>query len=363
MKTQNVRNILVPIDFSKMSIQAIETAKRLAQRFGATVHLAHVRQFYYSAGFTAPMPSVVPFSVVTNDQEAEKTTSRQLNALAAKHGLSRATCHLLSGAPAFDEICRLAQEIPADLIVMPTHGHAGLKHVLLGSTAERIVQHSPCPVLVTRGAPHGIHKILVPVDFSSCSLEGLKYAIEFTGRVAKVIVFHAVYPGYAYTADGYAMCDFTVVTDALRKDAERQMREFLRAARFRSVKFEAVTRVGPPVDEICAFAQAEDVDLIITATHGRTGFKHVLIGSIAERVVRHAPCAVLVVPSHPGVRALAVKSSKVGRKKSVRHSSKTRPLEEEPEETAQLTRRSRKLKAHAFPERRKTNRFREWRSS
>jgi nucleotide-binding universal stress UspA family protein len=65
MKRQNVRNILVPIDFSTMSIQAIETAKRLAQRFGATVHLAHVRQFYYPGGFTAPMPPAVPFSVVS----------------------------------------------------------------------------------------------------------------------------------------------------------------------------------------------------------------------------------------------------------------------------------------------------------
>ena len=60
---------------------------------------------------------------------------------------------------------------------------------------------------------------------------------------------------------------------------------------------------GSPVVDICAFAKDHDVDLIITSTHGFTGFTHVLIGSIAEQVVRHAPCSVLVVPSHPHVRA------------------------------------------------------------
>jgi nucleotide-binding universal stress UspA family protein len=60
--------------------------------------------------------------------------------------------------------------------------------------------------------------------------------------------------------------------------------------------------MGAPMQEICTFAEEKDVDLIITSTHGLTGFKHVLIGSIAEQVVRHAPCSVLVVPSHPKIR-------------------------------------------------------------
>jgi len=63
---------------------------------------------------------------------------------------------------------------------------------------------------------------------------------------------------------------------------------------------------GSPVIDICASAKDHDVDLVITSTHGLTGFKHVLIGSIAEQVVRHAPCSVLVVPSHPHIRAANV---------------------------------------------------------
>src|SRR5689334_18197245 len=99
MKTPNIRNILVPIDFSRMSIQAIETAKTFAERFGAAIHLAHVHQFYFPAGFNAPMPPVAPFSTYTYDQEAEKRATRELIRLARKHELSEANTHLLTGAP------------------------------------------------------------------------------------------------------------------------------------------------------------------------------------------------------------------------------------------------------------------------
>jgi nucleotide-binding universal stress UspA family protein len=363
MKTPNIRNILVPIDFSQMSIQAIETAKGFAQRFGATIHLAHVHQFYYSAGFTAPMPPVIPYSTYTYDQEAEKRAARDLNLLAKKHELSPSTAHLLTGAPAFDEICRLARELPADLIITPTHGRTGLKHVFLGSTAERIVQHSPCPVLVARQTKKqpknraftSISTILVPVDFSDCSLRGLNYAIAFAGKfAAKIILLHAVELGYAYTSDGYAMYDLSELKKAAQKDAERQMAEFVKAAKFGRVPFGTAIRTGSPVEEISAFAEGRDVDLIIASTHGWTGFKHILIGSIAEQVVRHAPCPVLVVPSHPEIRSEQL----IRRPRTVRRTTRIkRPRAFQGSEM--LTRKYRKLGVNPFPERRKTNKFRE----
>jgi nucleotide-binding universal stress UspA family protein len=370
MKKPSIRTILVPIDFSKMSIQAIETAKKLAQRFQATIHLVHVRHFDYPAGFMAPTPPFMPFSVVTYDQDAEQKLIRQLHGLARKHDLPHGgTCHIQTSAPAFDEICRLARDIRADLIVMLTHGHTGLKHVFLGSTAERIVQHSPCPVFVawqfhkrpeeTKTACK-IDKILVPVDFSGCSLEGLNYAIRFADRVAaKLILFHAVHLGYAYTSDGYAMHDLSVFTKAARKDAEQQMRQFVRAAKFGGVKFETKIAVGPPLEEICAFAKARDVDLIITSTHGRTGFEHVLIGSTAERVVRHAACAVLVVPSHPKIRAANLTRQAVRTHQPQRRVLNGALRKNKPAMTAEFTRKHRKLTMCSFPERRQINKFRE----
>src|ERR1041385_1613068 len=150
MKTLNIQNIVVPIDFSKMSVQAIQIARQLARRFGASMHLAHVRQLNYAAEFVAPAPPVIPFSFMTYEQDGARAALKQLKKMAGQCGVSSAMCDVLGGAPPFDEICRLGQTIPADLIVMPTHGRTGLKHVFLGSTAERIVQHSSCPVLVTR---------------------------------------------------------------------------------------------------------------------------------------------------------------------------------------------------------------------
>ena len=305
MKKLKVQNIIVPIDFSKMSLQAVQIATQLARHFGASIHLAHVRQSNYTADFVAP-------AFMTYEQLGEQTALKELEGVACECGVSSASCHVLGGAPPFDEICRLAQTVPADLVVMPTHGRTGLKHVFLGSTAERIVQHSSCPVLVTRGktvksrngSQAGMKTILVPVDFSNCSRDGLRYAIAFANEFgAKIILLHAAYLGYVYSSEGTAIYDIPGLQKAARKTAERKMRELVRSVNFEAVKFETAFTDGSPVIDICAFAKNHDVDLIITSTHGFTGFTHVLIGSIAEQVVRHAPCSVLVVPSHPHVRA------------------------------------------------------------
>ncbi len=315
MKTMMIQNILVPVDFSEMSIQAINTATRFARRFGASIHLAHVRQFAYTSGFL-PAPPMDPFPVIPHEQDAEKNAAKDLHVLARECDVPLATCHILSGGPAFDEICRVAQNIPADLIVMPTHGRTGLKHVFLGSTAERIVQHSPCPVFVVRekkrrsksGPLNSINTILVPVDFSDCSRKGLQYAIRFANEFgARIILLHATYLGYIYSSEGTAIYDIPALQKAARKDAQRHMRQLVRSVNFEGVKFETAFTDGSAALDICAFAKDHDVDLIVTSTHGLTGFQHVLIGSIAEKIVRHALCPVLVVPSHPQTRMANLK--------------------------------------------------------
>jgi nucleotide-binding universal stress UspA family protein len=312
MKTLNIQNIVVPIDFSQMSVQAIQFARQLALRFGASMHLAHVHEFSYGADFVPSAPPIVPFSFAPYEHDVEQAVLKELESVVRDCGVSSAHCHALTGGPRFEEICRLAETIPADLIIMPTHGRTGLKHVFLGSTAERIVQHSFCPVLVTRrnsgpsenGSQFSIKTILVPVDFSKSSREGLRYAIGFANEFgAKIILMHATYLGYIYSSEGTAIYDIPGLQKVARKKAERQMHEIVRSEDFGKVKFETVLTEGSPVLDICAFAKDHGIDLIITSTHGLTGLKHVLIGSIAEQVVRHASCSVLVAPSHPQIRA------------------------------------------------------------
>src|SRR6266536_42337 len=236
MKTLSIRNILVPIDFSQMSTQGLETATPLARRFAASIHLAHVRQFDCAGDCSALAPPMPPFSLMTHEQDEEKKVIKELNALAREYGVSSGICHVLGGAPAFDEICRAAEKIPADLVVMPTHGRTGLKYVFLGSTAERIVQHSPCPVFVVREKklplktrPQlAISTVLVPVDCSNCSREGLRYAIACANEFgAKIILMHVTYLGYVYSSEGTAIYDIPSLQKAARKTAERKMRELV----------------------------------------------------------------------------------------------------------------------------------------
>jgi nucleotide-binding universal stress UspA family protein len=320
MKAPTIRNILVPIDFSNMSTEAVKTAVRLGRRFTASIHLAHVRPLEYAAGFSAPAPPLVPFSFPVYEQNGEQEILEELNALAREHSVLPMTCHVLGGGSPFDEICLLAQKIPVDLILMPTHGRTGLKHVVLGSTAERVVRHSPCPVLVVRertaqsktASRLTVKKILVPVDFSECSREGLRYAIRFANHFrAKIILLHATYLGYIYSSEGTALYDVRGLQKAARENSQRQMRKFIRGAKFGSVKYETAFTDGSPGLDICAFAKSHNIDLIITSTHGRTGLKHVLIGSVAEQVVRRATCSVLVVPSHPQNRIANLQKNRI----------------------------------------------------
>jgi nucleotide-binding universal stress UspA family protein len=365
MKRTNIRNILVPVDFSEMSEPAIETAHRLAQRFGAAVHFVHVQECYYPAGFMVP-GAPMPMSMITFRQDDADRIRTQLGELAEKHGIPISNCHMRNDVPVFNGVCKVARQMKADLIVMQTHGHTGMARFFEGSHAERIVQHAPCPVLVARKCgreasgqriSESIDRILVPVDFSRSSFEALEYAIEFAEKVAaRLIVFHAVHLGYAFSADGYAMCDLSVLIKDVRKGAEQEMQKFVRLAKFRGVKFETIVKIAPPTSEICAFAEECDADLIITATHGRTGLKHLLMGSVAEQVVRYARQPVLVVPSHPETRTAKLSRSTGGDRQSMARRTRSRTL---PALTGRLTKRSQKLLDHPFPERRQTNKFRE----
>lgn len=369
MKRRDLRNILVPIDFSETSTRSIETAQRLAQRFSAVIHLVHVHEYYYPVGFIAP-GAPVPMSMITCRQKDADRIRKQLGELARKHGIPITNCHIRNDTPVFNGVCKVARQIGADLIVMQTHGRTGIQRFFEGSHAERIVQHSPCPVFVARKRrrkasriPSGvkptesIDSILVPVDFSQCSLEALEYAIQFAERVAAhLIVFHTAHFDYAYTADGYAMVDLSVLIGRTRKNAELQMQEFVRLAKFRGVKFETVVTLAPPGPDICGLAEQRDVDLIITATHGRTGLKHLLMGSVAERVVRHAHQPVLVVPSYPEMRTAKLTRATRADQQAMTSSAKKRPA---PCPTGRLKKGSQSLLQHPFPERRKTNKFRE----
>ena len=147
--TVKFKRILVPIDFSKPSLKALRYAVRFAEDSGATLDLVYVRES------AAVMHDLEIFPLAIPEAELDKHAKEKLLAIAAVEieELVPVQVHVRFGK-AFREIVAVASETTADLVVIATHGHTGLSRILLGSTAELVVRHAPCPVLVVREHEH-----------------------------------------------------------------------------------------------------------------------------------------------------------------------------------------------------------------
>ena len=300
-----INRILVPLDFSKHSLEALHSAAPWLQSFGAELHLVYV------SAPEVPVAGLAAMPIILSENESSVRLNAEMMRTASKSipTLQRSKVHLLQGQP-YQEICKVARELKVDLIVIATRGQTGLKHLLLGSTAERVVRHSPCPVLVVRPrrrskrngaqspeASLHIEKILVPIDFSKCSERGFNYARAVSARLgSKVILMHSICPAYYVTNDECPRYDFPDLLRHCEVAATKKLRQF--AGKMSRALIDIPKTFGHAGLQICCRAEKLGVDLIVTSTHGRTGLKHALLGSTAEYVVRHAPCSVLVVPSH-----------------------------------------------------------------
>jgi nucleotide-binding universal stress UspA family protein len=148
----DLRRILVPTDFSKFSKVALTYAAAFADKFGAELHLLHVVQNL--AVMIPDSVNVMP-PVGPSIEQLTSAVSEALDRLVSENQLERFKPKkaVREGTP-FYEIIQYAKETSIDLIVMGTHGHSGLVHVLLGSVTEKVVRKSPCPVLTVRHPEH-----------------------------------------------------------------------------------------------------------------------------------------------------------------------------------------------------------------
>ena len=143
--------------------------------------------------------------------------------------------------------------------------------------------------------PFRIKKILVPIDFSECSKKALKYAVPLAKQHDAAITLLYVIPNVPYANGEYGAIDYASVEDELSVTGKNQLARFAAAELQNGVRAETLVRIGSAAIEIISAAKSLAADLIVVSTHGRTGLKHVLLGSVAEHIVRHAPCPVLVV--------------------------------------------------------------------
>lgn len=146
-----LREILVPVDFSAPSERALERAIDLARTFGSRIHLLH--------SYAVPVQGVMPYDFAVPDhvwQGIRDAAERRLEALREKVAAAgvEASAELSEEMPA-EAVVKAAGARGADLVVMGTHGHSGLKHVLLGSVAERTIRTAPCWVLAVKDGEAG----------------------------------------------------------------------------------------------------------------------------------------------------------------------------------------------------------------
>jgi len=153
------------------------------------------------------------------------------------------------------------------------------------------------PLLTAAGAAaFAIKRILVPLDFSECSKKALRYALALARQhSAALVLLYVAGTTPAYGPLDYAPVDFGNVQQEMEAGAAKQLAKMIEDEIGDAVPAEAIIRAGMASTEIVEAARELTADLIVISTHGRSGLKHVLLGSVAEQVVRHAPCPVLVV--------------------------------------------------------------------
>jgi nucleotide-binding universal stress UspA family protein len=296
------RSIVVPTDFSPLSEAAVARAATLARLNGASVHLVHAPNFPL---IVAPHGVKLPQSLWSDIRTSAGGKLEEVQKTMQRSGVETVTVDLDGSSDALRAISTAVETYSADLIVMGTHGHSGFKLAYLGSVAERTLRTVDCPVLAVKedsvNPEEPITRILLAVDFSVHSDRAIETAIGLAKLLgASVDVVHAFHLPWDYSpyASSFGM--------EFEKQIQEGASEMLDSVRERFEKSEvAVTlhiRCGYPSVVISKAAEEIGCQLIIMGTRGNSGLSHILLGSIAERTLRTAPCSVLAVKAEGGQR-------------------------------------------------------------
>ena len=296
-----IKRILFATDFSRWAKRAEDYACSLAYSWRASLTLLSVAEF---------PPELNPDYSVNQQYLADllKQASSQLVDLKVRAELRgiAVTTRVATGIPS-EEVITAARAEDSDLIVVGTRGKTGLAHILLGSTAERVIRGAPCPVLTVRTEPADtegngtlsrpitLERILVPVDFSDCSLDALEYAVVVAQQAkASLMLLHVLEPV------SYGL-DFSFGDSKTREQEHvswtKRLEELVSSHQQLHVSMESELRGGIPADSILDSARTLPCDLIVMGTHGRRGISHAISGSVAEAVLRKALCPVIAVRS------------------------------------------------------------------
>jgi len=300
--TEPFRKILNPVDFDENSLATLVYAGQLARQNEGTVYLMHV----------VPTEKIYLLREVYRPEEgggadplwAEKVAQEKLQEI-ARERLGGVRCEILmrgSDDPA-KTILETERKLGADLVVMATHGRTGFFHLVLGSVAEKVVRESSCPVLTIRRreepsmvGPFG--KILSPVDFDENSLAALDLVRQFAQQNNGTVYLLHVVPTdeihlhrEVYRPEEGGGADPVWAEKVTKEKLQRIAHERLSDG----IRCQILTRIGDAAKTILEVEREVGADLVVMATHGRTGISHFILGSVAERMVRESSCPVLTI--------------------------------------------------------------------
>lgn len=286
---------MVALDLSDSSLAALKSARALADERGATLAVVHVAAHYSDVQPFFPQ-SYGPN--MTHHLELERLARDTLEReLAQVEGCNDVERFFEIGTP-YAEIVRRAEAWNADLIVVGSHGKTGVSRALLGSVAEHVVRLAHCAVLVSRPAA-GSGVVLAATDLSDPSLPAVAAAAEEARRRgARLTVVHAMESSIAaYGAPAAALFGSTVPVPS--PEDQRLVREWLMtvlgdAMRRFGADGEPLVVEGGVVASVVRAVEERRADLLVIGTHGRTGLSRLLLGSVAEKLVRLVDCSVLV---------------------------------------------------------------------
>jgi nucleotide-binding universal stress UspA family protein len=272
---------LVCTDGSADSEGAITAALHLAKTTGSTVYLLEV--LYYLAGYELQAPDTLAPPVINLElMQAQESAARERletwKAEAAKEGVTLEP-RIRTAASAYEGILEEAGELQPDVIIMGRHGYTGLTRLLMGSVTARVIGHSPCHVLVVpREVSLNFQRLLVASDGSAFSEAAWTEALSLAQTMGSALI------GVAVATSNRDVAAAQEVVRNLEAAAEKQ-----------GIPLDTMIPVGRPEEGIVKAAEFKQASLIIVGSHGRTGLKRLLMGSVAERVIGLAKCPVLVV--------------------------------------------------------------------
>lgn len=290
-----LNTILVPLDGSPLGEYALPTATDLAHRSGAQLLL--VRAARHDADEAAAYLDHLPadaFGLPPEPIEGDWPASSRLPPC----------LRIVATGDAAEAVLAAAHDHAADLIVMTTHGRGGLRHLLLGSIAEKIIAASPIPVWVVRASHPSLPsvidipvEILVPLDGSPFAEAALPVARELANVLhAHVLLVHAVEP--ASLADDLLLTQPIIPPDTALLDtseARTYLGDWVERLRLEGRPTRSAVADGTARDVILRESAAPGVRLVVMATHGRTGLRQSLFGSVAHDVLRHGTLPVVLV--------------------------------------------------------------------